>query len=72
MGGEVNFPSYCINCAHRKYEGMVMVGSDSCGGGPEESYSCRKDRNMVHYWYHSVPCPDYQNENQEVHEFDHS
>jgi len=36
-----------------------MVGSDDCGGGPEESYDCMKDRNMYYFWYNSIPCPDY-------------
>lgn len=56
----VNIPLYCDECIHCKCEGEVMVGSDDCGGGPEESFSCKKDRNMSYYWfYDNTCCPDF-------------
>ena len=57
--GEVNIPLYCLECLNCKSDGDRMVGSDDCGGGPEPSYICKKDRNMSHYWYHGKSCPDY-------------
>jgi len=56
---EVNFPVYCLDCIHSRRAADVMVGRDDCGGGPESSYDCKMDRNMVHYWYHDTQCPDY-------------
>lgn len=57
----VNCPFYCTDCIHSHYDGDIMVGSDATGGGPEESYSCRKGRDMEHYWFHDIPCPEYEN-----------
>ena len=54
----VDIPLYCDNCSHLKYEGDIMVGSDSTGGGPEPSYSCRKGRNMSYYYANDKRCPD--------------
>lgn len=56
--GEVNIPLYCLDCTHCEDAGDVMVG-DEAGGGPEESYNCKKDRNMSHYWFHDKECPDF-------------
>jgi hypothetical protein len=56
--GEVNIPLYCLDCIHSRYDGDRMVGSYAYGGGPEASYLCKKDRNMIHYWYHSKSCPE--------------
>jgi hypothetical protein len=56
---EVNFPVYCLDCLNSRYAGDIMVGTDDEGGGPESSYDCKKDRNMIHYWYHDKSCPDY-------------
>jgi hypothetical protein len=39
-----------------------MVGTDATGGGPEDSYTCKKERNMFHYLYHGTQCPDLREE----------
>ena len=60
MNLHCDIPRYCDECIHCKSQGEIMVGSDSTGGGPEESFSCDKGRNMTYYCYNSAEiCPDY-------------
>jgi len=57
---DVNIPLYCEDCVNCESDGYVMVGTDETGGGPEESYNCKADRNMSHYWFYKKFCPDFQ------------
>jgi len=57
-----NYPMYCLRCINCQYAGEVMVGTDATGGGPEDSYTCKKERNMFHYLYHGTQCPDLREE----------
>jgi len=56
----INIPLYCEKCRHCLRQGDIMVGTDKTGGGPEDSYSCTKNRNMTHYWFHNTNCPDFE------------
>jgi len=55
----VDTPLYCDECIHCKRAGEMMVGSDATGGGPEEAFTCEKDRVMDYYCFHQEEtCPD--------------
>ena len=53
-----DIPMYCDDCIHIINQGTIMVGTDESGGGPEESFSCDKGRNMSYYHYNGEQCPD--------------
>ena len=36
----------CDSCCWQKWDGIVQVGRDDEGGGPENSYICAKGKDM--------------------------
>ena len=54
----VDIPMYCDDCDNCRRAGDIMVGTDATGGGPEESFTCEKDRNMSYYFRRDDHCPD--------------
>lgn len=51
----VDIREQCYECPQIKAEGEIQVGCQ-LGGGPEEAYSCKLNRNMSVACIHSCKC----------------
>jgi hypothetical protein len=49
--------SHCWYCSNAWDAGEHQVG-DRLSGGPEQFFTCSKDRNPSYYMWNHVSCPD--------------